>query len=220
MGIIERKEALKKFSKEETEILVCTDAAGEGIDMQFCNIEINYDLPWNPNKLEQRMGRIHRIGQKRDVFYYNYVVDKENSIDGFILSRLLEKIESIKSALGDRVYDIIGEILNQDDFVKLYEELLRVPHALWEAKVTELLEKIEENKRRILEKSNLLLTGHRLDRTAIENISKVRKNAVDKGELKRFLNLLIESKNGSFEELDREQERVQNLSSKRDGYFA
>lgn len=208
MEITERKEALNKFSKEEeTEILVCTDAAGEGIDMQFCNIEINYDLPWNPNKLEQRMGRIHRIGQKRDVYYYNFIVDQENSIDGFILSRLFAKIESIKTALGDRVYDIIGQILNQEDFAKLYEELLKVPKALWEAKVTELLEKIEENKRRILEKSNLLLTGHRLDRTTIENISKIRKSAVDKGELKRFLNLLIESKNGSFEELNREQER-------------
>ncbi len=207
MGIIERKEALKRFSKEETEILVCTDAAGEGIDMQFCNIEINYDLPWNPNKLEQRMGRIHRIGQRRDVFYYNFVLDKKNSIDGFILSRLLEKIESIKSALGDRVYDILGEMLDQDDFARLYEELLRAPKALWDAKITVLLEKIEENKRRILEKSSLLLTGHRLDRSAIENISKIRKNAVDKGELKRFLRLLIDSKNGSFEELDRAQER-------------
>jgi SNF2 family DNA or RNA helicase len=54
--------------------MVCTDAAGEGIDMQFCNVEVNYDLPWNPNKLEQRMGRIHRIGQDRSVYYYNLVI--------------------------------------------------------------------------------------------------------------------------------------------------
>jgi len=209
MGITERKEMLNKFSQDTgPEILVCTDAAGEGIDMQFCNIEINYDLPWNPNKLEQRMGRIHRIGQKRHVYYYNFVVDQENSIDGFILARLLAKIESIKNALGDRVYDIIGQILNQEDFAKLYEELLKdVTKALWEAKVTEFLEKIEETKKRILEKSNLLLTGHRLDRTTIENISKIRKNAVDKGEVKRFLNLLIEAKNGSFEEINKAEER-------------
>jgi len=206
IGIDERKEALNKFSKD-TEILICTDAAGEGIDMQFCNIEINYDLPWNPNKLEQRMGRIHRIGQNRNVYYYNFIVDQENSIDGFILSRLLAKIESIRTALGDRIYDILGQILNQDDFVRLYEELLNVPKSQWEAKVVELLEKIEENKQRILEKSDMLLTGHRLDRTTIENISKIRKNAVDKGELKRFLNILIESQKGSFEELNRDQER-------------
>src|SRR5437899_11363574 len=102
--------------------MVCTDTAGEGIDMQFCNIEINYDLPWNPNKLEQRMGRIHRIGQKRNVYYYNYVVDKANSIDGFILARLLEKIEAIKAAMGEKVYDIIGLILKQEDIAKVYEE--------------------------------------------------------------------------------------------------
>ena len=78
--------------------------------MQFCNVEFNYDLPWNPNKLEQRMGRIHRIGQTRKVFYYNFVVDKDASIDGYILSRLLDKIENIKASMGEKIYDVIGII--------------------------------------------------------------------------------------------------------------
>jgi len=208
MEIYERKTALDNFASDNgPEILVCTDAAGEGIDMQFCNLEINYDLPWNPNKLEQRMGRIHRIGQKRNVYYYNYVIDKEHSIDGFILARLLSKIEAIKAAMGDKVYDIIGSILNQEDIAKVYEELLNVPKAKWEAKVSELLEeKIEENKKRVLEQSNTLLTGHRLDRTTIEEISKIRKNAVDKGEVKRFLHMLIASKDGKFEEINKMDE--------------
>ena len=74
MNIQERNDALMRFRRDTngSEIMVCTDAAGEGIDMQFCNIEVNYDLPWNPNKLEQRMGRIHRIGQDRNVYYYNF----------------------------------------------------------------------------------------------------------------------------------------------------
>lgn len=74
MEMLERKKALEKFAQTDGfDILLCTDAAGEGIDMQFCNIEFNYDIPWNPNRLEQRMGRIHRIGQRRTVHYYNFV---------------------------------------------------------------------------------------------------------------------------------------------------
>jgi len=208
MKIEDRSSMLLEFRRDGgPEILLCTDAAGEGIDMQFCNIEYNYDLPWNPNKLEQRMGRIHRIGQTREVFYYNFVVDKESSIDGYILSKLLEKIENIKASMGEKIYDVIGIILNPDDIAKYYEELLKVPKAHWEAKVSELLEKIEENKNRILEKSNLLLEGHRLDRTTLENITKIRKKAVDIGEVKRFLHMLVESKDGKFEEVNKSEKR-------------
>ena len=90
MNIQERNQALNRFKDiHGSEILVCTDAAGEGIDMQFCNILVNYDLPWNPNKLEQRMGRIHRIGQDRKVFYYNFILS--DTIDGYILDKLLEE---------------------------------------------------------------------------------------------------------------------------------
>ena len=208
MKIEDRSSTLLEFRKDDgPEILLCTDAAGEGIDMQFCNIEFNYDLPWNPNKLEQRMGRIHRIGQTRDVFYYNFVVDKDSSIDGYILSKLLNKIENIKASMGEKIYDIIGIILKTEDISKYYEELQKVPKAFWEAKVTELLEKIEENKNRILEKSNLLLEGHRLDQTSLEDITKIRKTAVDIGEVKRFLHMLIEAKDGRFQEVKRDEER-------------
>jgi len=207
MSIMARSETLKNFSEDDgPEILLCTDAAGEGIDMQFCNIEFNYDLPWNPNKLEQRMGRIHRIGQRRDVFYYNFVVDKDKSIDGYILSKLLEKIENIKASMGEKIYDVIGIIIKSDDIAKYYEELLHVPKAHWEAKITELLEIIEENKNRVLKESNLLLEGHRLDRHTLENISKIRKNAVDIGEVKRFLDMFVESNGGKFEQISKSQD--------------
>ena len=128
MDMQSRKTALEEFSQEDgPEIFLCTDAAGEGVDMQFCNIEFNYDIPWNPNRLEQRMGRIHRIGQGRKVRYYNFVVDKENTIDGMIHAMLLDKIENIKAAMGDSVFDILGRIISEDMIRRIYEELLTLP---------------------------------------------------------------------------------------------
>ena len=70
---------------------------------------INYDIPWNPNRLEQRMGRVHRYGQKYEVFVYNLIA--QDTVEGRIFKKLFEKLEEIKSKMGsDKVYDIIGEI--------------------------------------------------------------------------------------------------------------
>jgi len=108
MGIEERIKAEKIF-RDETEIMVATEAAGEGINLQFCHIMINYDIPWNPNRLEQRMGRIHRYGQQKDVYIFNLVA--EDTREGKVLARLFDKLEEIKSKLGsDRVFDIIGDV--------------------------------------------------------------------------------------------------------------
>ena len=72
MDLRERVEAERVF-RDNTQIMVATEAAGEGINLQFCNLMINYDIPWNPNRLEQRIGRIHRYGQQKDVFIFNLV---------------------------------------------------------------------------------------------------------------------------------------------------
>ena len=204
MSIQDRKQALMDFSQDTgPEILLCTDAAGEGIDMQFCNVEFNYDIPWNPNRLEQRMGRIHRIGQSRNVFYYNFIVDKENSIDGYILNMLFEKIERIKTAMGnDSIFDILGRIINQDMIAKIYVELLRVPKAEWNAVVVRALDEINENRERILGQTGQLLEGHKLDRTVLENISKIKRNAVDFREVRRFLETWAESSGGTYDDVD------------------
>lgn len=115
MNVHERKRAQEVF-RTSAQICVATEAAGEGINLQFCHLMINYDMPWNPTRLEQRLGRIHRIGQKRDVYCFNFVAteseDGEPVIEGRILQRLLEKLEQIKDALAGRVYDVIGEILS------------------------------------------------------------------------------------------------------------
>ena len=111
----ERKQAQEDF-RTSCQICVATEAAGEGINLQFCHLMINYDLPWNPTRLEQRLGRIHRIGQTRDVYAFNFVAtsseDGQPVIEGRILERLLSKLERMREALGDRVFDVVGEVLS------------------------------------------------------------------------------------------------------------
>lgn len=120
MNPIARKQAQADFRLRK-QICLATDAAGEGINLQFCQLMINYDLPWNPNRLEQRMGRIHRIGQEREVYIFNFLA--ENTVEGRVLSKLLTKLEEIRSALGDRVFDVIGQLLRLNEIQ--FEEMVR-----------------------------------------------------------------------------------------------
>lgn len=100
----------QQFKEGSIQVLVATEAAGEGINLQCCNILFNYDIPWNPNRLEQRMGRIHRYGQKKDCLIFNFVAT--NTIEGAILNRLLEKLQEIRNALDDdAVFNVVGEVL-------------------------------------------------------------------------------------------------------------
>ncbi|MCL6614050.1 MAG: DEAD/DEAH box helicase family protein, partial [Firmicutes bacterium] len=94
-----RLHAEQQFWEGAIQILVATEAAGEGINLQVCNILFNYDIPWNPNRLEQRMGRIHRYGQHENCYIFNFVAT--NTVEGRILQRLLEKIQEIRNALDD-----------------------------------------------------------------------------------------------------------------------
>lgn len=100
----------QQFRDNDIQILVATEAAGEGINLQCCHILFNYDIPWNPNRLEQRMGRIHRYGQLYDCLIFNFVAT--NTIEGKILQRLLEKLQEIRDALDDdAVFNVVGEVL-------------------------------------------------------------------------------------------------------------
>ncbi len=125
-GLSERERQVEFFRKPISEggarFLVCTDAAGEGINLQFCWIMINYDVPWNPARLEQRMGRIHRYGQKHDpVIIMNLVAP--NTREGKVLKVLLDKLEKIRKELqSDKVFDCIGRIFH-DVSIKQYMEL-------------------------------------------------------------------------------------------------
>jgi len=96
--------------RNQAQIMVSTEAGGEGINLQFCWLMVNYDIPWNPNRLEQRMGRVHRYGQQHEVHIYNLVA--VDTREGQILNRLFDKLSQIRDHLGsDRVFDVIGEIL-------------------------------------------------------------------------------------------------------------
>ena len=108
MKLADRIAAEKEF-RGPAQFMVATEAAGEGINLQFCRVMINWDLPWNPNRLEQRMGRIHRYGQEYEVNVINLVAD--DTREGAVMTRLLEKLERMKDALGpDHVYDVIADI--------------------------------------------------------------------------------------------------------------
>jgi len=110
MTLGKRIDAEREFFERCPSVMVATEAAGEGINLQFCSLMVNYDIPWNPNRLEQRMGRIHRYKQQQEAMIFNLVAD--NTREGEVMHRLLRKLEDMRRALGsDRVYDVIGEIV-------------------------------------------------------------------------------------------------------------
>ena len=105
----ERRKLVERFMADrDLLVLVANDAAGEGVNLQRGHLMVNYDLPWNPNRIEQRFGRIHRIGQTEVCHLWNLVA--ANTREGEAYSRLLEKLEAAREALGGRVYDVLGEL--------------------------------------------------------------------------------------------------------------
>lgn len=106
-----RAEEMFKQDKD-VRILVATDAAGEGINLQRAHLMVNYDLPWNPNRIEQRFGRVHRIGQTEVCYLWNLVAKETR--EGQVFDRLFHKLEEEKTALGGRVFDILGRVTFED----------------------------------------------------------------------------------------------------------
>ncbi len=129
MDYRERQEAIQHFKMPAREhgaqYMLCTDAAAEGVNLQFCWIMINYDIPWNPARLEQRMGRIHRYGQKHEpVFLLNLVASTTR--EGKVLKTLLDKLERIRKQLSsDKVFDSIGRVFSEVSIKAYMERALR-----------------------------------------------------------------------------------------------
>ncbi|BBU40181.1 MAG: ATP-dependent helicase [Bacillaceae bacterium] len=111
-----KKDWMKDLFKNRAQVLIATEAGGEGINLQFCNHIINYDLPWNPMRLEQRIGRIHRLGQERDVFIYNMAT--KNTVEEHILKLLYEKINLFERVIGE-----LDSILAKLDLRNIHEHI-------------------------------------------------------------------------------------------------
>ena len=111
--------------RDDCQVLVATEAAGEGINLQFCWFMINYDIPWNPVRLEQRMGRIHRYGQEKDCLIFNFVAT--NTREGRVLHKLFERLEKIEADLDPqrtgKVFNVLGEIFPANQLEKMLREM-------------------------------------------------------------------------------------------------
>ena len=111
--------------RESCQVLVATEAAGEGINLQFCWLMINYDIPWNPVRLEQRMGRIHRYGQEKDCLIFNFVTT--NTREGRVLQKLFERIEEIENDLDPKrtgkVFNVLGEVFPANQLEKMLRDM-------------------------------------------------------------------------------------------------
>lgn len=124
MGREERRKVQEAFTQDpEVHILVATDAAGEGINLQRAHLMVNYDLPWNPNRIEQRFGRIHRIGQTEVCHLWNLVADKTR--EGEVYLTLLRKLEVEREALGGGVFDVLGKAIDGVELRHLLIEAIR-----------------------------------------------------------------------------------------------
>jgi superfamily II DNA or RNA helicase len=124
MGREERRKTQETFTQDkDVQILVATDAAGEGINLQRAHLMVNYDLPWNPNRIEQRFGRIHRIGQTEVCHLWNVVA--EETREGDVYLRLLKKLETERQALGGGVFDVLGKVFQGTELRNLLIEAIR-----------------------------------------------------------------------------------------------
>ncbi|BAU47453.1 helicase [Sulfurifustis variabilis] len=111
--------------RESAQVLVATEAAGEGINLQFCWLMINYDIPWNPVRLEQRMGRIHRYGQEKDCLIFNFV--STNTREGRVLHKLFERIEAIQDDLDPKrtgkIFNVLGDVFPANQLEKMLRDM-------------------------------------------------------------------------------------------------
>ena len=119
----DRRRTQDQFTQNDrVRIMVATDAAGEGLNLQRAHLMVNYDLPWNPNRIEQRFGRIHRIGQTEVCRLWNLVA--EDTREGQVFERLLEKLEEQRKALGGKVFDVLGEAFSDKSLRELLIEAI------------------------------------------------------------------------------------------------
>ncbi|WP_313798302.1 SNF2-related protein [Cytobacillus sp.] len=114
-----KKDWMRELFQKNAQVLIATEAGGEGINLQFCNHIINFDLPWNPMRLEQRIGRVHRLGQEKDVNIYNFAI--KDTVEEHVLKLLYEKIHLFEKVIGD-----LDDILTKLDFGNINDHLVDI----------------------------------------------------------------------------------------------
>ena len=189
VGREERRKAIESFTHDKNVlVMIANDAAGEGVNLQRAHLMVNYDLPWNPNRLEQRFGRIHRIGQTEVCHLWNLVA--ADTREGEVYGRLLEKLETARAALGGRVYDVLGKLFQATELRDLLVDAIRYGE-------------MPEVKARLLQKVDMALTQARLlelleDRALVRNhmaaaqLARIRDD-MDRAEARRLQPHYIES---------------------------
>ncbi|WP_322796273.1 helicase-related protein [Tepidiforma sp.] len=185
----ERQKAQERFVNDpDAIVLVATDAAGEGINLQRAHLMVNYDLPWNPNRLEQRFGRIHRFGQREVCHLWNLVAYQTR--EGAVYQRLFEKLEEERDALGGKVFDVLGRVFTEVSLKNLMLEAIRY-NSTEEAR--QYLEKKIESQwdpallRRLLEERSLDATT-----LAASRLRELR-DEMDRAEARRLVPHFVES---------------------------
>ncbi len=199
MDMGSRRKAEELFSTHAFNLMVATDAAGEGINLQFCHIMVNYDLPWNPTRIDQRIGRLHRYGQKRDVRVHNLFVT--DTREGQILARLMQKVAIIEKQLGAKISEIVGFVL---EGVNLQELIMRAvaENRPVEATAQDIERAIDERRKAFdtIEKTFLMDLIKRFD---LEETLKVIENSREKSatekEIERFVRAFFNLSGGKFE---------------------
>ena len=174
----QRREAVTAFmTNPSVKVLIANDAAGEGVNLQGAHFLVNYDLPWNPNRLEQRFGRIHRIGQDHTCLFFNLLA--RGTREGDVYIRLLEKLEVERKALGGRVYDVLGELFEG----RPLSEILRETTLGGTKTEDEVVERVSQHElKRLLERGDTLVA--KAEATPAE-----LKQRLDASNLGDFLNL-------------------------------
>lgn len=167
MGMEERKQVQDAFAKN-TRILISTDAGGEGLNLQFCHVVVNYDIPWNPMRLEQRIGRVDRIGQTYAVRALNFVF--EDTVEYRVREVLEEKLAVILNDFGvDKTGDVLDSAQAGQIFDDLYIETLINPESL-DTKVEEVVNRVQQQLVAAKESAAIYQSNEKLDPTAAQQL--------------------------------------------------
>lgn len=200
---IEEKINSKNRFKEECQFLITTDSGGEGINLQFCHIMINYDLPWNPMKIEQRIGRIDRIGQTKDVYIFNFIL--EGTVEEKVYSILDSKLDLIAEEFGyDKKNDVLTAISDEHNFEEIYME--SITQEFNEKELEVIGESIYNQAKEIIKKQDFLIPF-----TEIRNSSEIKSYMI-KNESKLIKNLIF-----SYFKLNNIQ--LKEYSNKKDVFY-